>query len=531
MGNKSKTNPNDALSSVLEKIDAKANVGQKRMEEVEVHLKEMKEWRKEVLELNNNNGIFELVSISFSFKDYADVVFAIMTKIENIEYSEEGKSEEDKFVLNTKIVTQRTDVLKEMNQTIERLHSAREFFKTNSEHILQMLDKTINNGEEIVASMKLKHRVKNSDIDQNDHDFIELKNLYEKFVNAANILIDTHHSICSISFDNIANLYAIRLFKNSQTQLPELKKFHKVEEIRHLLSNKSLNSKDGSLGKYKVLLSQLKQESKIVSDEVSNIAQNTNFLLYQVLHSHYIEPISKLMFILSEHIDKCEKACSEQVRALDKIDNLISKINYKKGIFEIFNSLKSITDEYQTSVFILSGKYFIVRDIKKIKEIIQNIKLFNKYIQKELIEDIKVQYKKTGSPLIPSSAAKEAIEGAHINMGLIKNFVYLILKCLNKQVFDEKMVASILDSCDKHTEINRKNHKEIVERLIRAKAIEFNNNYFYKELIKILETAIIKYIKNVDEYIGQFPINEKDLSATNIKELLEKINFDTRDLG
>jgi hypothetical protein len=84
---------------------------------------------------------------------------------------------------------------------------------------------------------------------------------------------------------------------------------------------------------------------------------------------------------------------------------------------------------------------------------------------------------------------------------LIKNFVYLILKCLNKQVFDEKMVASILDSCDKHTEINRKNHKEIVERLIRAKAIKFNNNYFYKELIKILETAIIKYIKNVDEYI------------------------------
>lgn len=302
--------------------------------------------------------------------------------------------------------------------------------------------------------------------------------------------------------------------------------------MRELLSENGELRSSNPLEKHELLIEKLRENYDDLLIIANTFWRDTNFLIYQVLSAHYIEEIVKLISGVEIILNKYEKICNEQIKSLKRVNKMILEVSYSKWLFELFSNFEKVAEEYIRNFPDLDYKYFVVRNLKKIKVIVKNLKILLQVIKKEVIEEVTSSYKKNSNFFLkPNATAKEVVEDAHTTMWLIKMVYYLLLKYLNKEVFDEQKVAEILHSCDEVVLSHWKNHKELIWKLMQLKWNEFKDNFFYEEFLKILEKATLLYIQKIDTFIWSRDVELEDWTERNIKWALENIKEEVRSVN
>ncbi len=234
----------------------------------------MEIWKETCLFLEKEKVISQWMD--FDIAEYTDIIFAIQMGNVRIDYNEQSFDDTtNKSIFNE----QKKNSLDQMDDFKESLQNAKTYWHTNFEHILALLNDTINTMEMIRISPA--HTVTH-EIQQSNYNYEILRKQCKELFAAADILIQTNKSLSSTSLDTIANLCNIRIFKNPKISRMALNAFYRAEEVRLLLQEKPGETKESSIAKYLDSLSELKEKVQNPNG-MDALKGDTNSLICQAI--------------------------------------------------------------------------------------------------------------------------------------------------------------------------------------------------------------------------------------------------------
>lgn len=214
--------------------------------------------------------------MDFDISEYMDILFAIQMGNVHIDYNEQSFDDTtNKSIFNE----QKKDSLKQMDDFKESLQNAKTYWHTNFEHILILLNDTINTMEMIRISPA--HTVTH-EIQQSNCNYQLLRQQCKELFAASDILMRANQSLSSISLDSIANLCNVRIFKNPKISPYALHMFYRAEEVRFLLQIDPSRSGESFISQHLGSLTKLKEK---VQDPkgMDGLKRDTNSLICQAI--------------------------------------------------------------------------------------------------------------------------------------------------------------------------------------------------------------------------------------------------------
>lgn len=214
--------------------------------------------------------------MDFDISEYTDIIFAIQMGNVRIDYNEQSFDDTtNKSIFNE----QKKSSLDQMNDFKESLQNAKTYWHTNFEHILTLLNETINITAMILISPP--NTVVN-EIQQSNGNYQLLQEQCRELFASADILIRANQSLSKISLDSIANICNVRIFKNPKISRSALNMFYRAEEVRRLLQSKSNQPGESLITQHLDSLSKLKEK---VQDPhgMDGLKRDTNSLICQAI--------------------------------------------------------------------------------------------------------------------------------------------------------------------------------------------------------------------------------------------------------
>lgn len=190
-----------------------------------------------------------------------------------------------------------------------------------------------------------------------------------------------------------------------------------------------------------------------------------------------------------------------------KFNKMVASVDFSKDLLQVFVAIEHIAKEYGKNISILSDGYGVIKDLDDIADIIKKMDLLYVRIKDKLMKKIGEKYQHDPhSHLNPLVSVQEAIGNTHEGRGFLQKIYYALVRLvLEKDVFDEKLMAQIVASRDKTASIDWQNeYKASLHKSAEAKLVEYQKHPFYNDMVKTLERAMAIYIRNVEAYIKKF---------------------------
>lgn len=508
-----------------EKINNISNVWDSLFLELKSYLEKMLERKNQFEIIKKDKTIIEWMHISI--KNYEDIIYASLMQNISIDFNNDFNNEKDKIWAISNVFVQKWTCLDWLKDKIWQLQNAKNDFKANAISTLGLLEHTINNTQMILVSIEENHRLKASDVSENEFHYKQLEASCSSLIKSYYIISGAHNALRSISLDTLANIIIIKLFKEKVFSTDGFMLFCKSEEVRQLLQDRFWKSKDNIFEEYKLPLTQIENQKIEINTDLDNLEISTNIVIGKILRNYYINIVFQQIDYLREILSKFEVWFFEQKVMLKKINKEIEQINFSGNLLNIFGDIHKVIKNYEWNIRTLTTKYTQIKNIKNIKNTLENLKTLYFKLKVELISKIKIEYqdvKKTESFLKPEASVRHVLNELNpAKMGLFKMFYYVLLKFFDKKVFDEQMITEALKKYNKIPSVEEQSNNRTIRDSIEELLFENRGDFFHKENVDILEQSAILYMKRIKEYIWGFSLDSEHSEIKNIDDLLENI--------
>ena len=514
-----------ALKEIVgEKINS-SNTWDILLEELKSYLVKLLGWKEKFEIIKKDKAIIEWMHISV--KNYEDIIFASLMQNVSIDFNNDFNDEKDKIWAISNVFVQKWTCLDWLKEKILQLQNAKNDFKTNAKNTLGLLEHTINNTQMLIVSIEKRHKLKITDINENEIHYKQLKINCESLIKSYYVISNAHNALSSISLDTLANVVIIKLFREKVFSTDGFILFCKSEEIRQLLQDRFWKSKENIFEEHKLALNQIQNQKKDIETIIDNLEISTNIVIGKILKNYYINIIFEQLSYLWETLSKFEVWFFEQKVMLKKINKEIEQIDFSGNLLNIFGDIHKIIKNYEWNIRTLSGKYSQIKDIKNISNAIENLKTLYFKLKVELVAKIKNEYqdtRKTESFLKPEVSVRDALNKLNpARMWLFKMFYYVLLKFFDKKVFDEQMITEALKKYNKIPLPKEQNNKRTIREAMEELLFENREDFFHKENVDILEESATLYMERVQKYIWGFELNSEHSEIKNIDDLLKSV--------